>query len=93
MNGYTWSFRGHEHASVMIIFLFFIMDNQQGIFSYQIRQLPCRARGARAHNLFLHLPFRMDSFVHGHFFFLLIDRLVRTIQSNQTLDALIKYVA
>ena len=68
LNGYTWSFRGHEHASVMIIFLFFIMDNQQGIFSYQIRQLPCRARGARAHNLFLHLPFHMDSFVHGHFF-------------------------
>jgi len=36
----------------------------------------------------------MESFVHGHvFFFLLIDRLVCIIHSNQTLDALIKYVA
>ena len=70
------------------------MDNQQGILSYQIRQLPCRARGARAHNLFLHLPFCMDSFVHENaFLFPLIDRLVFTIQSNQILDALIKYVA
>jgi len=36
----------------------------------------------------------MDSFVHGNFFvfFPLIDRLMCTIQSNQTLDALIKYV-
>ena len=38
--------------------------------------------------------YRMDSFVYGNvFFFPLIDRLVCTIQSNQTLDALIKYVA
>ena len=36
----------------------------------------------------------MDSFVHGNgFFFALIDRLMCTIQSNQMLDALIKYVA
>ena len=42
--------------------MFFIKDNQQGILSYQIRLLPCRARGAEAHNLFSHLPFRMDSF-------------------------------
>jgi len=48
--------------------MFFIIDNQQGILSYQIRQLPCPARGARAHNLFLHLPFRMDSFVHENVF-------------------------
>jgi len=41
--------------------MFFIIDNQRGKLSYQIRQLPCRARGARAHNLFSHLPFRMDS--------------------------------
>ena len=74
--------------------MFFILDNQHGILSYQIRQLPYRARGARAHNLFSHLTFRMESFVHGNvFFFPLIDRLVFTIQSNQTLDALIKYVA
>ena len=26
--------------------MFFIIANQQGILSYQIRQLPCRARGA-----------------------------------------------
>ena len=32
------------------------------------RQLPCRARGARAHNICSHLPFRMDSFVHGNLF-------------------------
>ena len=46
----------------------FIKDNQRGIISYQIRQLPCRARGARAHNLFSPLPFRMDNFVHGNVF-------------------------
>ena len=68
--------------------MYFIIDNQQGILSYEIRQLPCRARGARAHKLFSHQTFRMDSFVHGNdFFFPLIDRLVCTIQSNQTLDA------
>jgi len=74
--------------------MFFIVDNQRGILSYQIRQLPSSARGARAHNLFSHLPFRMDSFVYGNvFFFPLIDRLVCTIQNNQTLDVLIRYVA
>jgi len=70
--------------------------NQRGICSYQIlRQLPCRAQGARANNLCSHLLFRMDSFEHGKVFvfFPLIDRLVCTIQSNQTLDALIIYVA
>ena len=79
---------------------FFIKDIQQGIISYQIRQLSCHARWARAHWSLLcsHLPFRMDSFVHGNIFFFsvnwwigvyktkspLIDRLVCTIQSNQT---------
>ena len=67
--------------------MFYIIDNQRGILS-------CRTRAVRAHNLFSHLPFRMDSFVHGNvFFFPLIDRLVCRIQSNQTLDASIKYVA
>ena len=74
--------------------MFFIIDNQRGILSYQIRQLPNGARRARAHNLFSHLPFHMDSCVHGNvFLFRLFDRLVCTIQSYQTLDALIKYVA
>ena len=74
--------------------MFSIIDNQCGLFTYQIRHLPCRAREARAHNLFSHLPFRMDSFVHENvLFFPLIDRLVCTIQNNQTLDTLIKYVA
>ena len=45
--------------------MFFIVDNQRGILSYQIRQLPSSARGARAHNLFSHLPFRMDIIVQG----------------------------
>ena len=71
----------------------FLIDIQRGILSYQIRQLHCRALGARALNLCSHLPFRMDSFVHGNVsFFPLIDRLVSTIQSNQTLDTLIEYV-
>ena len=46
--------------------MFFIIDNWRGTLSYQIRQLPCRARGARAHNLFSHLPFRMDIIVQGN---------------------------
>ena len=74
--------------------MFLLIDNQRGIISYQIRQLHCHTRGARAHNLCSHLPFRMDSFVHGNnFIFPLIDRLVCTIQDNQMLVALIKYVA
>ena len=32
--------------------MFFIIDNQRGILSYHIRQLPCLARGARVHMLF-----------------------------------------
>jgi len=46
--------------------MFFIIDNRRGTLSYQIRQLPCRARGARAHYLYSRLPFRMDSFVRGN---------------------------
>jgi len=49
--------------------MFSIIDNHRGIRAYQIRQLSCRARGARAHNLCLHIPFRMDSYVHGNLFF------------------------
>ena len=73
LNGYTWSFRVYENAlapsgmlSYAICNVFLLMDNQRGILSYQIRQLPCHARGARAHNLFSHLPFHMDSFVCGN---------------------------
>ena len=69
--------------------MFFMIDNQRGILFYQSRQLPCRARGARAYNLCSHLPFRVDSFVHVP----LIDRLVCTIQANQILVALIIYAA
>ena len=64
LNAYIWSFQ------VLGLFLqylmFFLRDNQQGILSYQSQQLPCRAREAQAHYLFSHLPFRMDSFVHGN---------------------------
>ena len=66
----------------------FIKDNQRGIISYQIRQLPCRTRGARSHN-----PAWTVLYIETFFFFMLIGRLVCTIQSNQTLDALNKYVA
>ena len=72
--------------------MFFIIDNQLGILSYQIRQLPCHARGARAHNLFSLLPFRMNNFVdvNGISFRYSIDWwLVCTIQNNHNLDALI----
>ena len=74
--------------------MFFIIDNQRGILTYQIRQLPCRARGARAYNLFC--TYRSAwavLYMENIFFFPLIDRLVCTIQNNQTLDALINYVA
>ena len=54
--------------------MFFIIDNQLGIPSYQIRELPCRARGARAHNLCSYLPFCMFCFVHGNVLFLSVIR-------------------
>ena len=53
--------------------MFFIKYNQLGILSYQIRQLLCRARGARAHYLCSYLPFHMDSFVHGNIYFYISD--------------------
>ena len=67
----------------------FILGNQRRIHSYQIRHLHCRARETyfrtyRSHGQFC---------TWKRFFFPLIDRLVCTIQSNQTSDALIKYVA
>ena len=50
-------------------YVFFIIDNQQDILSYQIQQLPGRVRGSRAHNLGSHQPFCMDCFVHGNIIF------------------------
>ena len=88
--GYTWSFRVHENAWARSVWLILAIFN---VF-FIIVKLPFRARGARAHNLFSHVPFHMHTFVHGKvFFFPLIDRLVCIIQSNQSLGALIKYVA
>ena len=72
--------------------MFFLVDNQRGILSYQIRHLHCRAQGARTHNICWHLPFRMDSFVHGHFFYFRLS-IDWCVQSNTNLDAVIKYVA
>ena len=74
--------------------MFFIKDNPRRIHSYQIRQLPCRARGTREHLLFSHLPLRMDDFVHEYVFSFCksIDWCVQ-YKNNQTLDLLIKYVA
>ena len=44
--------------------------------------------------LYSHLPFRTDGFVHKkHLLFLLIDRSVCIIQNNQILDVLINYIA
>ena len=54
---FSWSFRVHENALMVLI-----IDNQRGIHFYQIRQLPYSTRGARAHNLVVHLPFHMDCF-------------------------------
>ena len=53
--------------------MFFIIDNQRGILSYQILPLHCRVRTAWEHNLCSHLLFCMDSFVlWKRFFFLQI---------------------
>jgi len=73
--------------------MFFLIDNQRGILSYQLRQLHCRARGARAHRLLYHLTLRMESFIHGNvvFFFTLIDRFMCRV-NNESLSALDKYV-
>ena len=90
----------HENAWARSVMLSFAILN---VFHYSKSTrntfLPnstntCRARAARVHYLFSHPPFRMESFVHGKVcLFSLIDRLVCRIKSNQTLDALIKYVA
>ena len=75
--------------------MFFMIDNQRGILSNQIRQLPCRAREATTHITY----FRTYSsawtvlYMETFFYFPLIDVLLCTIQSNPTLDALIEYVA
>ena len=75
--------------------MFFMIDNQRGILSNQIRQLPCRAREAPTHITY----FRTYSaawtvlYMETFFYFPLIDVLLCTIQSNPTLDALIEYVA
>jgi len=47
--------------------MFFTIDNQRGLRSYQIRQLPYRTRRAQVQRLFSYLPFRMGSFVQGRF--------------------------
>ena len=73
LNGYAWSSRVHENAralSVMLTFdIFYVFHNRQSTKNTFLT-LHSRARGARAHNLFSHLPFRMDSFVFGKRFFL-----------------------
>ena len=72
LNGYVFVCKKTLERVLLCLFspylMFFIIDNQRGILSYQIRQLSCRVRGARAHNIFSHLSFRMDSFVHGNGF-------------------------
>ena len=78
LNGYTWM----ERVLLRLVspyLMFFIIDYQRGILSYQIIQLPCRARGARAHNLFSHIPFRIGSFVHETFLFLSVNWCVQYI--------------
>ena len=66
LNGYTWSVRVHENASVVSIFAIFngcfIIDNRRGILSYQIRQLHCSALVSRAHNLFPCTVLYMETF-------------------------------
>ena len=66
------------------------LEYRRGI-SDQIWQLPC------VHKEPEHITYFSPTVPHGqfctYFFFLLIDRLVCTRQSNQTLAALIKYVA
>jgi len=54
--------------------MFFIIDYRRGLLTYQTRQLPYRARGDRTHKPCPHIPFRMDSFVHGNVFSLSVNR-------------------
>ena len=71
--------------------MFFIIDYRRGLLTYQIRQLPYRARGDRTH---VHTYRSAWTVLYTETFFLfpLIDRLVCTMQCNQSLDALIKNV-
>ena len=69
-NGYTWRFRMHEHAwarSVMRICamynVFFHNRHSTSNTFLPNSATTLHARGAWAHNLFSHLPFRMDNFV------------------------------
>ena len=71
--------------------MFFIIDYRRGLLTYQIRQLPYRARGDRTH---VHTYRSAWTVLYTETFFLfpLIERLVCTMQCNQFFDALIKYV-
>ena len=53
---------------LLILCSLFIIDNQHGILSYQIRQPHCHARVARAHGLF--------QFCTWKHFFLSVNRLI-----------------
>ena len=72
MHGHAWA-RSVMHIFAIFNVFFFITDNQRIILSYQTRQLPCRARGARVHNLCSHLPFRIDSLYMDMLFSFHID--------------------
>ena len=65
--------------------MIFIKDNQQGILSYE---KPEHITYFRTYRSTWSVLFRETGF-----FFPLIDIFVCTIQSDQTLDALVKYVA
>ena len=100
LNGYAWRFRVHEHAwarSVMLIFATFnVFHNRQ---STRITFLPNSTSTLPWTRSPSTWPMSASNVPHGwfctwkRFFFPSIDRLVCTIQSNQTSDALIKYVA
>jgi len=93
LNGYTRSFRVVLLCLFLPYLMLYIIDYQRGILSYQIRQLPCRARGAPAHNLFLNLPFHIDSFVNGNVFSFRLSTGWCVQYKVTKLDALIKCVS
>ena len=74
LNGYTWSFRVNEKAwarSVMLMFaIFYVFHNRQSTRNTFLpsSKTTYHARLARAHNLFSHPPFRMDSLYMYTFF-------------------------
>jgi len=100
LNGYTWSFRVHENTSACSVMPTYaicnVFHNRQSTRNTFLPNatitLPCTRSPST-------LPIFVPTVPHGQFctwkrfVFPLIDRLVWTIQSNQTLDALIKYVA